>query len=282
MAMRRGVLLIFIVVFAGGCWEERIVRDSWADFAKATGAQVGGQDRAARDRRAADPTGGQGWAIRMHAYGGPDRMKKAQDLVQRLQTVSQLKRLYVEDARGVATIFYGRFDDPQDVRAQTTLDDIRSVTINDRKPFADAQLVALVGSGRIFADPFDLKQFVGYYSVQVGFYDQNYPGNFRRAAEEAARVLRADGDEAYFYHGPVRSIVTIGLFTRAQAFNVVDNPLAPGSTIEKWSTPVREIADKYPYNLGNGLTMIQSIGGHTIGEQKSSLIRVPAIVTNEL
>ena len=175
MAMRRGLLFILIVMCAGGCWEERVVRDSWADFAEATGAQMGGQERVAESRRSIDPTGGQGWAIRMHAYGGPDRMKKAQNLVMRLQSASELKRLYVEDARGVATIFYGRFDDPNDVSAQTKLDDIRSVTINDRKPFADAQLVALVGNGRIFADPFDLKQFVGYYSVQVGFLRSELP-----------------------------------------------------------------------------------------------------------
>lgn len=282
VAMCRVLLLLSMACLVGGCWEERVVRDSWADFAAATGAQMGGRDPVAYAANSGDPTGGQGWSIRLHAYRGSDRMKKAQRLVQRLQETSELKRLFVEDARGAATIFYGRFDDPQDVRAQTTLDDIRSISLENRKPFADAQLVALMGHGRIFADPFDLKQFAGYYSVQIGFYDQNYPGNFRIAAEEAARTLRADGDEAYFYHGPIRSIVTVGLFSREQAFIVVDNPMAPGSTIEKWSPPVRELADKYPYNLGNGLTLIQSVGGHSIGEQKSSLIRVPKIVTREL
>jgi len=81
------------------------------------------------------------------------------------------------------------------------------------------------------------------------------------------RVLREDGHEAYYYHGPYRSIIAIGVFDYNQAF-------VRAGTVDTYAPQIRELQKTFPYNLSNGVTLKQKINGQDIGEQKSSLIRV--------
>src|SRR5690606_17423075 len=55
------------------------------------------------------------------------------------------------------------------------------------------------------------------YTLQIAVYESNNPAEARRAAEQAAAQLRADGEPAFYYHGPSRSMVTLGAFTAAEA-----------------------------------------------------------------
>ena len=85
----------------------------------------------------------------------------------------------------------------------------------------------------------------------------------------AAAALREDGDRAFYYHGPHRSMVTVGLFTFDDDFIQEGKQRAYGPGIE-------ELREKYPYNLVNGITVIQrNKDGETIGEQQSLIVRVP-------
>jgi hypothetical protein len=91
----------------------------------------------------------------------------------------------------------------------------------------------------------------------------------------AAARLRADGDQAYFYHGPNRSLVTVGLFTE-QDFGVEQQPAPDGGVlfIPTYGQRVRELQKKFSYNLGNGRTIIEKSGDKKLGEQPSFLVRV--------
>jgi len=148
-----------------------------------------------------------------------------------------------------------------------SVDKVHAIELEGETPFAKSQLVPLVGAGRAIADPFDLRQFIGYYSFQIGFYDADFGKDFREAAEQAVRVLREDGHEAYYYHGPYRSIIAIGVFDYNQAF-------VRAGTVDTYAPQIRELQKTFPYNLSNGVTLKQKINGQDIGEQKSSLIRV--------
>ena len=92
---------------------------------------------------------------------------------------------------------------------------------------------------------------------------------FRKAAEAAAIELRRGGELAFYYHGPERSTVTVGLFTQKD--------LNDGTGGE--SDDLREARQKHPSALVNGMGLRQSEivpGTKKKGElQKSFLVTVP-------
>ena len=104
----------------------------------------------------------------------------------------------------------------------------------------------------------------GWTSIIRPNHDLDY---FREYAEQAVRTLREEGHEAYYYHGPFRSIITIGVFTYDQAFVSAGN-------VDTYAPHIRDLQKVFPFNLGNGSTINQKENGKDIGEQKSSLIRV--------
>ncbi len=261
--------LALLLAIAGCEPETRIIRSSWDNLpADPKPRNAGNQNRTGQPNDPyMDPAGGQGWAIQITQITGSTRHDEARELVQQLRTQSKLKDFWIEDLNHTATIYHGRFKQASDPAIRDALSAVQQIQIDGVQPFIESQLVPLVGQGRAIADPFDLRQFIGYYSLQIGFYDAAYNGDFREAAEQAVRVLREDGHDAYYYHGPYRSILAVGVFSYEQAF-------VRAGTTDTYAPHIRELQKKFPYNLGNGATIIQKEAGRNIGEQKSSLIRV--------
>ncbi len=252
-----------LAFLTAGCEPEiRVVRSSWDQFPSDPKPRLTQAPEAYMD-----PAGGQGWAIQLIQLTGNDRHDKARALLEQIRGQTSLAELWIEDLDNTASIYHGRFESASDPAIRPAMSKIAAIQIGEEKPFNDCQLVPLIGDGHVIADPFDLRQFIGYYSLQIGFYDQSFEGDFRAAAEQAVRVLREDGAEAYYYHGPYRSIIAIGVFSYEQAF-------ISAGTHDTYAPRIRELQEQFPFNLGNGLTLIQKAGGRDIGEQKSSLIRV--------
>ena len=114
------------------------------------------------------------------------------------------------------------------------------------------------------------------YTLQIAVYGR--PDNtdatkedlaqFRKSAEEAVVQLRREGEQAYYYHGPNRSMVTVGIFSEDDAgfgkrihmgreTKVIHRPfiaLLQGATIETPNLAIRSvslrISEKGP-NVGN-------------------------------
>lgn len=268
LSILMGLMLLLVV---SGCEPEtRVIRSSWdslpADPKPRQHRNTPNNPDRGNDPYQ-DPAGGQGWAIQVAQVSGSTRHDEARELVQQLRTHSNLADFWIEDLNNTATVYHGRFKQASDPSIRTTLAAVQNIKIDDTQPFADSQLVPLVGQGRAIADPFDLRQFIGYYSLQIGFYDAAYNGDFREAAEQAIRVLREQGHDAYYYHGPHRSIIAVGVFSYEQAF-------VNAGTHDTYAPHIRELQKQFPFNLGNGATIIQKEAGKNIGEQKSSLIRV--------
>jgi hypothetical protein len=246
-----------------GCQPEtRVVRSSWDNFPADPKPSQSHDPEAYRD-----PAGGQGWAIQVIQFTGNDRHDKARDLIQHLRGKASLAELWIEDLGDTATIYHGRFASVSAPSIRPAMAKVKTIQIEGEKPFTQCKLVALIGDGRVIADPFDLRQFIGYYSLQIGFYDRAFEGDFRAAAEQAVRSLREDGFEAYYYHGPFRSIIAIGVFSYDQAF-------VSAGTHDTYAPHIHKLQEQFPFNLGNGSTILQKVGGRDLGEQKSSLIRV--------
>jgi hypothetical protein len=56
----------------------------------------------------------------------------------------------------------------------------------------------------------------------------------RKAAEGAVKALREQGDQAFYFHGPERSMVTVGLFPTAE------------------DAAIRAIQKRFPSHMING------------------------------
>jgi hypothetical protein len=97
---------------------------------------------------------------------------------------------------------------------------------------------------------------------------------FRDAAERAVVALRAQGQEAYYYHGPRSSTVTVGLFADEDYMISVRDELGQMQKLPRprLSARVRDAMDANPYNLVNGQGVKD---GKRDRPQASFLIRVP-------
>ena len=185
--------------------------------------------------------------------------------------VSQLTPSGETDDVTKAEVYRGRYFVPDGFAAQDDLRQTRMIALGDDYPFQNVELVSLSESERqISADPLNLKQYRGMemYSLQIAVYDDAFGAKFREAAEQAARVLRSDAVEAYYYHGPNRSMITVGLIPYQQAF---DSQIGRADIYSQY---VREMQRKFPYNLLNGRTIIESPNTDNERQQPSFLVPV--------
>jgi hypothetical protein len=98
------------------------------------------------------------------------------------------------------------------------------------------------------------------YTLQIGVYDSENAQEARRAAEEAVASLRKQGSPAYYHHGPHRSMVTLGLFGRAE-FDAESGVMSPG---------LAKLMEEHPEHFVNGRT--QLLGGKPV---RTAVVEVP-------
>ncbi|MEO0515099.1 MAG: hypothetical protein AAF086_07380 [Planctomycetota bacterium] len=247
----------------------------WTDAMKAGGANisVGGQAEPGDPMSAAlNARREAGYAIRLAAYEGPDRAGKAgQDAV--WARIQGIPRVWTVEAEGLISVYAGRYSRGDDPGAMKLVGQVRTLERGeDDTPFAQAQIVQLAGVDAFSSDdPYDLRTSSNEYeySVQIGFFDVQFEGDRRAAAEQWVQQLRDEQEvRAFYYHGPHRSMVTVGLFTHRDFVRrgYVD---VPGPEIQS-------LREKFPHNLGNGMTLKQTNkAGQDLGEQTSFVVRIP-------
>lgn len=183
-------------------------------------------------------------------------------------------------------ITYGRYAGPDDTQAKLDLDRVRELQSGSSRPFAGAYLApppaaALAGSNQDH-DLRTVKQRFGpqaLYTLQLGVYGSNSnetpkPSEikeFRNAAERAVLELRAEGERAFYYHAPLRSMITVGVFGEAD----FDGSTTPA--IESFR--LIELRKRYPHNYLNGQGIRETIttdtGQRVTRLQPSALVAIP-------
>jgi|GEM_PF-1838132 len=124
------------------------------------------------------------------------------------------------------------------------------------------------------------------YTLQVARYgrirnEQPTPeelASARSAAEQAVLALRKAGDEAYFFHGPFGSSVTVGVFGEADYVAQVRGPDGAMTTLQRpYESPLlTALRVKFPHNLVNGKTYeVRNKGADEATTQSSFLVRIP-------
>ncbi|MFO0837766.1 MAG: hypothetical protein U1D55_04510 [Phycisphaerae bacterium] len=210
------------------------------------------------------------WAIRCATFQGNGRSEQAAVYEKALKQASGLnaRLVTVIDENGASVLCYGRYAHHfEAATARETfkpdprkdLEKIRELSLEtDGKvawPFRLATLIPLPESD---AGPpeWQIANARGHWSLQVGvFYNEGEMRQRKQAAVEYCKLLRQQGQEAYFHHGPVNSSVCIGAFPK-EAIQTVrrEEPLTGRIQFtQKIVDPkMLELQKKYPNNTQNG------------------------------
>lgn len=257
------IVVMLLSACLAGCTYERVISDDmdqWRAMAKPEQARP-------------DPTmptyAGSGWGVELAAFSGRDRQAGAARLITYLKDKSNITDAWPYDQGNRTLVLRGRFENAGAAEAQELLYQTRQLSIDEQQPFAKAQLTPYGSAAANAATPSDLQQFAGMagYTLQVAVFDAAGGPRFREAAEAYCRQLREKNEQAYFYHGPNRSMVTIGLFN--------DSDLIPQGPVMQYGPRIREIQERFPHNIANGSTIVEKAQGQIIGDQPSVLVHLP-------
>jgi hypothetical protein len=225
---------------------------------------------------------GGAWSIVIAGAAGDNADATARDMLHKVQTAGGLPEAYTERRGKSVVVAYGQYSGPDDAAAQRDLDRLRAMELEGGRPFAGAVLVpppfeSLPG-GIPEYDLNGVRRARGkdaIYTLQVAIYTRlntNTPkpselAEFRKAAEKAVVELRREGDEAFYYHGPRGSTVTVGVFGPRD-----HDPLKPGQD----SFALMQTRRKHPLNLVNGAQLLtRSRGQEKARPQPSFLVPIP-------
>ncbi len=229
------------------------------------------------------------WTIVIVAFTGDGQVEAATLGLVKARTEGGLPGAYLEKRDKATVLAYGRYETPDDPRAQADLEMIRTMTSEGTRPFASALLTPpapkhLAGSLPEL-DLRNAKKLFGkdkaLYTLQVAIYGRGDRSRAsaediaaaRKASEEAAVILRRDGELAFYYHAAERSMVTVGVYGQ----NDYDPLNRPG--IESYS--LLRARELHPLNLLNGQGIRERIAGakgdgpENYRLQPSSLVSVP-------
>ncbi len=213
------------------------------------------------------------WTIECNAYEGPERRSLADRMATALKGVDRLQadRVWVEDGETQSRVFYGRYklkyvrakvdresqakgDIVIELNAEIKRDQrfIKTLAVGDRHPFFSARAIPQP-TADVGPPEWDMQNAKGVYALHVGVtYATPKLHNYKQAAVEWVRALRADGHEAYFYHDPdePRSSICVGTFG---ANALIDS----GDGKTQYSAAVIALRGQsdFKYNLENGHRM---------------------------
>ena len=273
MRRTRSMLALAVsLMVLGGCEMEERVLETRFGFEPA-------MNEAERRAPASEPTheesGGE-WAIALGRLRGDDHQAEADRIAEQMRQVTQSDGVWVEHERGASMIYYGRYASRNDQTAQQDLRRWREYHRSGQMRLPALMLVPIgqglfaggrEGGGEGGGDVADyaLQRAAGRgsYTLQIGIYDEDYGDDYRRAAERAVTALREDGWEAFYWHGPVRSTVTVGVWD--ERLHEDDSPVA-----QQFQAVRRE----FPYNSLNGRTLVSRRGDEQ-WNQPSFPVRIP-------
>jgi hypothetical protein len=221
-----------------------------------------------------------GWGIAVFTFRGDERAVESRKVLEYVRGKGQLPDARMEERGPSVVIIVGSFTDPQSADAQGELDRVRKLKVDNNMPYTAAFLAppsSAAGEGKrpeinLLRVP---EQTPGtLYSLQVAAYgreDIERPTeddlkDARRSAEQAALQLRSEGEQAFYYHGPRMSMVTIG------AFDLTDyDPQMPQFESDR----LKQVRKRHPMNLYNGKAIKEKRPGKPERMQPSQLVSIP-------
>jgi len=224
---------------------------------------------------------GSGWSILLGTFGAAGHRERADQLVREFGEITGLAEAWVEGSPDRSVVRFGRYASFGTPQAKVDLERIKSIQVGTTHPFKAASFApfgSFTEAGRY--PEYDLlnvrSQYPGYDEIstlQIGTYqweDEKDREEVRRTAEEAVMVLRAEGEPAFYYHGPRMSVVTVGLVFGP----VID--MQTGVSVPE----VMALQERFPHNSFNGRVInrqrrLSDGSVEDIGPEPSFSVRVP-------
>ena len=218
----------------------------------------------------------QTWTILCREFQGPRHQEYCEQFADSLKRTQGIRpdevRCEHDNAGQISRLYYGSYErtiDPQteepSPNAQLDQDMYLITDLGDPQKgryFVMARKVPMVDTYRGPAE-WDLRQARGVYTLQVAvFRPEKDFQEVRKAAVDYCRSLRRDGYEAYYYHGPAQSVVTVGTFDESDVFEV--------NGVQKYSARVRRLQHKeaFKYNYENGQKRVRIVHEQVIENGK--------------
>jgi len=271
-ALRRGLALLLAAALGAGCSSGSgstsaggdLSQEAEAVFGSSGGGSGGGGGGAVAK---------EGWTIILMSFTGDQARAQAEAILPKIHREAGLTRAYIEDRREGVIIAHGRYRGPSDARAQEDLSEVREVLLGNARAFPTAFLAPLAEGGAAGSIPelnlARAKELFGdqaRYTLQIAVYESENRREAMAKAEQAAATLRREGDLAFYYHGPTRSMVTIGVFD--------DDDFDPGTGM--MSPDLAAARERHPHNLYNGTGIEVRVAGRSDGRlQPSGLVQIP-------
>lgn len=268
-----------------GCQPEvRTTYDGWDSFRKLAdnanaqwGTDKKGQATAGRAKR---PT----YGIVLGTFDGDNRDGRAEKFAAKVKSETLLTNVQVYKGEARTIVYRGPYVDSFTDDAQREFRQTRAIEVAGKRAFPDAALLPLESATRDTSSlsaelaRFELNQYAGFYTLQIGYYDQNYGSDYRKAAEQAVLSLRSEGEEAYFHHFPQQSTITIGIFDDRDVIrNMVPGEDGTVMVSYTYSSRVRELQNRFPNHLANGMTIVDRGGASQEGvNQRTMLVKIRA------
>jgi hypothetical protein len=200
------------------------------------------------------PPAGAMYTIFCQAYQGPDHQvvaRRARDL---LRANTTMGKWYVVHGADQSTLYYGFYrsvdrgdgDDPAE--AQRAIADLNAIrTLHDKygNRLFPASLPVSINSPNPDANPaWDITKTGAYWSLCIATY-KDVPDR-KQQAVNAVKEARAQGIDAYYYHGDQASDVCIGAWPKAAAaeIDVADQNPDPTKSLVVTQTPMSDEAKK--------------------------------------
>ena len=229
------------------------------------------------------------WSIVLVVFRGEDQAQLARLALAKVRSEGGLPDAYIEKRGDSTAVAYGQFESANSPEAVNELKRVQEMVVGTPKqqPYQFALLSPPVNKPMEGTIPeYNLvaaKSLMGadaLYTLQVGVYgrqDLDRPteadlAESRKAAEQAVIRLRQEGEQAFYFHGPRMSMVTIGIFDEHDFDPQVPSYKSPRLT---------DVRKRHPYNLYNGTGITENKPGRRQGmtvEQKlqtSTLVKIP-------
>jgi hypothetical protein len=218
-----------------------------------------------------------GWTIALATFTLEGHRATAEATQRTLRDDHGLVETWIESQAEHSVLYYGDYGSRTDARLESDLARLKALEIGGRRPFLTAFLIPPTHEASGSSNPSHnlLRASRRYpagtrlYTLQVGIYEDRDRQLAMRKAEEAVEVYRAQGDQAFYYHGPHRSSVTIGIFTDQQV--QLDQP--------GMGMVIRQLRERHPHCAVNGkvVNYVQRFEHATtnLGPRKSELVLVP-------
>ena len=191
-------------------------RAAAARMASANDAQRQAQATAAAARAAArtDIDGNQtGWSVLLASVTGAEHQANANAIREEVvRRYPQLNDAYVSTTQRGSVVLVGHFTGPQDPAAQAELKVVKEINEGNMRAFPRAMLTRMgAGAEAGPPGPNDLRIVrrtrpnATLYSLQIAVWsafgtDELKMSDIKRSAETLCRQLRAEGNEAYYFH----------------------------------------------------------------------------------